>query len=253
MTKKLLTVFIAMVILAMTGCSSGVSQAEYDAVVAERDAALAQNEALRESLQMQGQEVPAEIGTVPAEGNIADLLEIETVEWEKVFTTRGEYYCDILVTNKSNQLVEATFSVKFFDASGNVIGVQNRTTEALAPGMTHHLSAKNESPYAYAEVTITSAQVDERYKGGMENVKCTDYSVNGTKVIYEVTNNGNAPVSFVNATVLFYNGNKVVDYGFAYAIDSDSELKPGATLMAEVSTKEPFTSYRIFYYGRIDE
>jgi uncharacterized protein YcfL len=253
------------ILLLMTGCSSGVSQADYDAVVAERDEALAQIEILNEKLEALEQgntlengvvEVPSvettPVTTNPPEENIAELLEIETVKWHKHYINADHYHCDLLVTNNSHQLVEAKFAIKYYDASGNVIGVSNVSTEALNPGATHLLEASNESPYEYAEVTITSAKADDRYQGGMENVVCNEYPVNGEKVIYEVTNNGNAAVSFVKATVLFYNGSEVVDCDYAYAIDDDNELKPGATLMAEVSTNKSFTSYRIFYYGRID-
>lgn len=148
--------------------------------------------------------------------------------------------------------MEAKFAIKYLDASGNVIGVSNVSTEALGPGASHLLTSDNETPYEEVIVSVTSAKVDDRYKGSMENVTCDDYAVNGEKVIFEVTNNGNAAVAFVRANVLFYNGENVVDYGYTYAIDADNELKPGATLMAEVSTQKAFTGYRIFYYGRID-
>lgn len=184
--------------------------------------------------------------------NIADLLSIETVKWHKEYINADDYHCDLIVTNNSQQLVEAQFAIKYFDADGNVVGVSNVSTEALDPGATHLITDSNESPYDYAEVSVTSAEPDDRYHGGMKNVACDDYSVNGDKVIFEVTNNGNAAVSFVRAQVLFYNGDEVVDYDYGYATDDDNELKPGVTLMSELSTNKSFTSYRIFYYGRID-
>lgn len=257
---KKIAVFFLAIMFILTGCSSGISQADYDAVVAERDEALAQIEILKERLEVLEQNQPLEsevvenatVTTAPPEENIADLLVIETVKWHKHYINADDYHCDLIVTNNSHQLVEAKFAIKYFDASGNVIGVSNVSTEALGPGATHLITSDNESPYEYAEVTITSAKADDRYQGSLENVSCTDYPVNGEKVIFEVTNNGNAAVSFVSAYVLFYNGNEVVDYDYAYAIDDDNELKPGATLMAEASTNKSFTSYRIFYYGRID-
>ena len=258
--------FVLMVLvlgLFLTGCTSGVSQEEYDAVVAERDEALAQIEILKAQLGDQEEieatsptqsivvtEPPAT--TDPLAENIAELLNIETVKWHKHYINADHYHCDLIVTNNSQQLVEAQFTIKYFDASGNVIGISNVSTEALGPGASHLLTAKNESPYEYAEVSITSAKADDRYNGSMENVACNDYAVNGEKVIFEVTNNDDAAVAFVSAYVLFYNGDEVVDSDYAYAIDDDNELKPGATLMAEVSTNKSFTTYRIFYYGRID-
>ena len=260
--KKLFTMILVLSLL-LAGCSSGVSQEEYDAVVAERNEALAQIEVLKAQLALldggkatsssesTAATMPPISAPVPVE-NIADLLDIETVKWHKHYINADDYHCDLIITNNSQQLVEAKFAIKYFDASGNVIGVSNVSTEALGPGASHLLSAENESPYEYAEVSVTSASADDQYKGSMENVACTDYTVNGEKVIFEVTNNGDAAVSFVSAYVLFYNGEEVVDYDFAYAIDDDNELKPGATLIAEVSTKKSFTDYRIFYYGRID-
>lgn len=247
---KKLVLFALIFSLLLTGCASGVSQEEYDAVVAERDEAIAQLEAMKNQMGIQeNTEVNATIA--PSTENIADLLDIEAVQWHQHFINADYYHYDLIVTNNSQQLVEAQFTIKFFDASGNVIGVSNVSTEALSAGASHFLTARNESPFDHAEVSVTSAYVDDRYNGGMENVVCNDYAVNGEKVIFEVTNNGDAAVAFVYAYVLFYNGNEVVDCGQAYAIDADNELKPGATLIAEVSTNKSFTSYRIFYYGRI--
>lgn len=262
--KKLILIFLAFV-LVMTGCSSGVSQAEYDAVVAERDEALAQVEILKEQLntleQAQTIETVSEediteetepVETTPPEENIADLLEIETVKWHKHYINADDYHCDLIVTNNSHQRVRASFSIKYFDESNNIIGIDDASTEALGPGETHLIIAENESPYDHAEVTVANAKAEDRYIGSLENVSCNDYLVNGEKVIFEVTNNGDAAIEFVKADVLFYNGTDVVDHDYAYAIDDDNELKPGATLMDEVSTNKSFTSYRIFYYGRID-
>ena len=248
MKKILLMVMILG--LFMTGCASGVSQEEYNAVVAERDEALAQIEVLKAQLGIQeNTEVNATIA--PSAENLAELLDIETVQWHKHFINADHYHYDLIVTNNSQQMIEAQFTIKFFDASGNVIGVSNVSTEALNAGASHFIPASNESPFDHAEVSVMSVKVDDRYNGGMENVACNDYAVNGEKVIFEVTNNGNAAVQFISAYVLFYNGNEVVDCNQAYAIDADNELKPGATLLSEVSTNKSFTSYRIFYYGRI--
>lgn len=246
--KKYLSILLAL-LLILTGCSSGISQADYDAMVAERNAALEENQALKEKLaaydpNWEAEETEPAQETTVREENIAELLSIETVEWET--------HCDLIVTNNSTQLVEATFAIKYFDAAGNIIGIGNVSTEALGAGASHLLEARNDSVFEYAEVSVTSAKADDRYSGSMENVTCNDYVVNGKKVIFEVTNNGNAAVDFVRASVLFYNGDEVVDSGSAYATDTDYELKPGATLMEEVSTNKTFTDYRIFYYGRID-
>lgn len=260
--KKLVLLTLILCLLLM-GCASGVSQEEYDSMVAERNEALAQIEVLKEQLVLLEDQAPVETpiqpiveteppaATVSPEENFSELLNIETVKWHKHYINADHYHCDLIVTNNSQQLVEAQFSIKYFDASGNVIGVGSASTEALGPGASHLLTASNESPYEYAEVSISSAKVDDAYNGSMENVVCNDYIVNGEKVIFEATNNGNAAVEFVRADVLFYNGDEVVDHDYAYATDGDNELKPGATLMAEVSTSKSFTSYRIFYYGRI--
>lgn len=270
--KKYLIIVLVMLLL-LTGCSSGISQADYDAMVAERNAALEENRVLKEKLAAYEQnhseeptpdttelvtETVAEPVTEPApdtkprEENISELLSFETVEWHKHYINADHYHCDLIVTNNSQQLVTAKFAIKYFDAAGNVIGVSNVSTEALGSGETHFLSASNEAPFEYAEVSITSAKPDGRYNGSLADVSCNDYAVNSEKVIFEVTNNGDAAVSFVRANVLFYNGDEVIDSDYAYAVDDDNELKPGATLMSEVSTNKSFTSYRIFYYGRID-
>ena len=257
--KKYLVIIFALMLL-LTACSSGISQADYDAVVAERDNALAQIKVLEEQLGILNQKQPEETvpeattptTTTPPEENLVELLEIETIKWHDHYINADHYHCDLIVTNNSHQLVRASFTVKYFDEAGNVIGISDVSTEALGPGKAHLISSKNESPYDHAEVLVSSAKADDRYQGSIENVSFNDYLVNNEKVIFEATNNGETAVSFVKASVLFYNGDKVVDHDYAYATDDDNELKPGVTLMDEISTNRSFTSYRIFYYGRID-
>lgn len=77
---KKIAVFFLAIMFILTGCSSGISQADYDAVVAERDEALAQIEILKERLEVLEQNQPLEsevventtVTTAPPEENIAD-------------------------------------------------------------------------------------------------------------------------------------------------------------------------------------
>lgn len=202
--KKYLLLMLAL-LLVLTGCSSGISQADYDAMLAERNAALEENQALKEKLAAYDTNWEAEetasvtepaLETEPREDNIAELLDIEIVEW---CTASGYSPCNLIVTNNSQQIVRAKFAIKYFDISGNVVGISNVSTEALGPGASHLISASNEFPYEYSEVSIISANADDYFIGSMEDVTCNDYAVNGKKVIFEVTNNGDAAVEFIQA------------------------------------------------------
>lgn len=257
--KKQIAIALLLTLL-LSGCSTGVSQEKYDAVLAERDAAIAENAALKDQLNSaipestaadnEKAETTTPTATEPPADDLADSLEIETLVWHKHYINADYYHNDLLVTNTSQYMIEADFTIKYYDENDNVIGVSNVDTEALGPGETHYIEARNELPFARAELFSVKATADDRYKGSMAEVECVDYSVSGSKVMFEVTNNGDIAVEFVKAYAVFYDGDEIVDVDYSYATDDDNELKPGATELSELNTNKTFTSYRIFYYGR---
>lgn len=229
---------------------------ERDTAISERDAALAEVEELKKQIaaSKSSETSVADAEDVPhvVPDNIKEYLAIETIYWHDAYINADYYHNDVLLTNNSQVIVEAELTVKFLDADDSVVGVSNISTEALGPGETHCISASNELPFDHAEVIITNAKEDDRYVGGMSDVECVDYAVNGKKVIVELTNNGKYAVEFAKAYVVFYDNDKVVDVDYTYVTDDDSELKAGATLIDEITTRKEFTEYRVFYYGRID-
>ena len=90
-------VILCLLALLLTGCSSGISQADYDAVVAERDKALEQIKTLNEKLEAA---VDISEGTVLIDGSWengrvqVDALDDSTL-WMQVVDDRPYTYKDM--------------------------------------------------------------------------------------------------------------------------------------------------------------
>lgn len=70
------------------------------------------------------------------------------------------------------------------------------------------------------------------------------------KEIVTVTNNGSIPAIYVEAHVLFFSGDVLVDYSSAFFSDNDYELKPGKSITEEVRCWEPYDSFLIVLTDR---
>jgi len=62
-------------------------------------------------------------------------------------------------------------------------------------------------------------------------------------------NDGAVAASFVEGYALFFKNGKVVDHDSAYFTDNDSEIKPGKSIMKELSTREDYDSYELYFDG----
>ncbi len=65
-----------------------------------------------------------------------------------------------------------------------------------------------------------------------------------------VTNNSTEDAYYVGAYVLFFRGDKLVDWDNKYFIDDDNKLKPGVTKSRELQCNEDYDSFKLFLVGR---
>ena len=76
-------------------------------------------------------------------------------------------------------------------------------------------------------------------------------SVNDRNVVVTVTSTGTKPAEFVEAYALFFDGaGNVCDHDSTYVTDGDSEIKPGATLSAQLDTYEDYATVACYLTGR---
>lgn len=256
--KKLMLVVMLVIYLMVffVGCSSGISQEAYDAVVSERDAL----EAQLENISVDTSEVPVDTSEVPVFETDANVIQGNTDEFDEskvleqisieefTYSPGGWYYAFLILKNNSAFNISVSANVDFFDAKENLIGTENAEQEAFEAGSEIIMYFMPDEDFKRIEYELSVSEEDW--------YKCvrSDLSYETTdaknKTILSVTNNGDEPADFVQGSVLFFKGDSVVGFGQAYFTDDDFELKSGKTIKKEIDCYDKFDSYKVFLTGR---
>ena len=178
-------------------------------------------------------------------GNVSERVQVIN---EYVWDEYSYKYIGIVVKNTSNSVLEARIQLKLLDADGNTVGAKSSNIEAFGPGSEALFIFSNEEKFAKYEYNISSSE-DEYYVDVVSTLS-KKVSTTNNKAIIEIQNNGNIAAEFVEYNVLFLKNGNVVDHGYGYCVDDDSEIKPGSVEFAEETTFETFDEVKIYLTGR---
>ncbi len=274
MKKRILSILLAGVMVALAGCTSGVAQEDYDAIVAELDAL---KEQLEESKKTDDEAPTASIPSVepsdapePSENPSIEPSEEPSIEsspelsppldskangsedFEAEFYSYdngyGSQYAFLIVTNNTNQTVEIEGALKVFNSSGDIVGAQTSSEGAVGAGQTTILTYLFDEEFSRSEYEI-SAYPDEYGEPVTQNLSYESSSASDKEIV-TVTNNGTIPAEFVEVYVLFFNGETLVSHEWTYFTDNDSELKPGRSITEEMDCRQDYDSILVFFTGR---
>lgn len=248
-------VFLGALCMAMlAGCSSGgVSQAEYESVVAERDSYKAQLDAiLGESGDSDSDEAEeSEENSQSPNLSSSDLLNQVSVNEYSYTDSVGTNWYFLEVTNNSPVPISVETNVIAKDAEGNTIGAASGSATIIENGYSDCISHMFDDivPESY-EYTMSVSEED--WYRPVQSDLTYEASDTGDKVIITCTNNGSEPAEFVEGFMLFFSGDTVVGQSSNYFTDDDSELKPGNTLAKEFNcySDTPYDSYKFYINGR---
>lgn len=190
---------------------------------------------------------PPAVSSKPA-GFDADAVVEQLEVREFQYNSRYANYAFVTVKNNSEYDLDISADFTLYDEAGSIIGAESRSQEAVESGHEILLWFMPDEPYAKMEYEF-SAQEEDLYECVLSDLSYEASETKG-KVILSITNNGEKPAEFVQANVLFFNGGQAVGHDFSYATDDDHELKPGKTKNVELSCREDFDSYEVFFTGR---
>lgn len=251
--KKIIALCLVMV-FALVGCSSGgVSQAEYDKLKAEYDAVVAERDGLKAQagLPMDGSTVTDDSSSeIVAAGEFDEasvVKQLKVTEYNFVNSIKTAWTV-LVVENSSKFNLDVGVEVMFKDAAGNLIGAKNDSQEAVQGGFETVFTFMNDEKPASMEYVLTAKQ--EEYYGCVQSDLAYKVSNAKDKAIISVTNNGKETAEFVEYNALFFQQGKLVYCSSGYAMDDDSELKPGKTINDEARCYEPFDEVKVVLTGR---
>ena len=242
--KKL--ILIALCTLFLTGCSSGVSQEEYDKVVAERDELQAQLNSIN------GAPVQEE-STQPESESHEEATEedIEVISDYAYPDGIGWYtYRYLVIKNNSSSTVDVSTSTLAYASDGSMVAADDSGCEAVGPGCTSIIEEafETDSEIDHYETSFT-VKNDGYYESVLQDLSYTQNDVDDG-AIFQVTNNGEEPAEFVEGYALFFLGDELVYRDSQYFTDDDSEIKPGETISKQMTSYDDFDRIEFYLTGR---
>lgn len=154
------------------------------------------------------------------------------------------------ITNNSSQTLTITANVTAKDRYGNIVGAKSNTEYAVAGSssviMTYYFDGDEIDHFEYS---LSADASSSYFKSASQDIAHT-VSDTRDKLIVSCTNTGYETAEFVRVEALFFRRGELVYSNSTYCVDSDSELKPGNTIVKEINCYEDFDDYKIAITAR---
>ena len=156
----------------------------------------------------------------------------------------------LVVQNTTSDTVNVYTSSLAYDEGGSLLGLGEGSVDALGSGCISVIIEHYETstPIASYDTTLET-EPSSYYKSVIQNLSYEALPVQGA-VVVTVTNQGGEKAEFVEGYVLFFKDGAIVDYDSQYFTDSDSEIKPGASIRKQLETYEDFDEIEFYLTGR---
>lgn len=246
----------------LTGCGdSGVSQEEYDSVVAERDELQERVSYLENELSNQNNglsenfsEETTEQSTEPREtANSMENTE-SGIEILAEYTLPDEigWYTRhfMIIQNNTNETVDISTSSLAYAQDGTMVGADDAEFNALGAGCVSVLyeafEVDTEIDYYETDLIVSKSKY---YNSVIQDLSYVQNDVeNGA--VFQVTNEGEDAAEFVEGYALFFSGDELVGYESTYFTDDDSEIKSGKTISKQLTSYNDFDRIEFYLTGR---
>ena len=254
---KRIFVLVLALVMCLSGCvvagEGTVSQEKYDALQKDYNTLKTAYDRLAELYAAAIGGVDAnppldETEKLPVGGFNAETVLSQLSVTEYLYSSRFAEYAFLTVKNNSNFNLDISVAIKFYNAAGDLVGASNSSESAFEKGTEILFYFMPDEAFAKMEYEFTVSEEDWYDCVVSDLVYETTSAKN--KEIVSVTNNGTKAADFVEGSILFFNGDKVVGFDWTYFTDDDSELKPGKTITEEMNCYEEYDAVKLFFTGR---
>lgn len=243
-TKKIIPIVLCSMILGITGCSSGVSQKEYDKVVEERD----KYKELYESISSATATELEKEESIEKDENVDYVSQLDIAEYSYVNSINNTIYC-MVIKNNSNQTLSLNVNVTANDKNGKLVGAQTINEYAVESGYEVVLSTSFDGDKAEKFVYDITPEIEKYYSPVSSEIESTVTKAD-KKVIVSCKNTGNETAQFVKASALFFKNDRLVYYNETYCVDNSFNLEVGKTISKEIDAFQEFDDVKIYISGR---
>lgn len=178
---------------------------------------------------------------------IAKAIKVKEYNHESDSKYSKKYEIAYVLENTSDFDLDVQIDAFAYDNKGEIIDKDSSSEACLGAGCKYpfHISF-DEKPVKYDyKISVSKSN----FSSPVKNLKYKT-NISGENVIISITNNGDLPVDFAEAYVLFMKDGKMVDLRHTYTTDVDSEIKPGNTEVGKVSCTKDFDDIIVFTMGR---
>ena len=126
----------------------------------------------------------------------------------------------VIAKNNNKELVELEIEVELYDESGTYLGKESDYLTAFAPNSEAALIFKlSDLNYDTYKIYFDAKKSNEiSYLDQIEIV----HNDNGEEIVAQIKNNSNNTIEEINASIVYYQGDKVVGYEYDYDINIQS-------------------------------
>lgn len=181
----------------------------------------------------------------PAEYNVEILAEYTL---SQNFSKYKKHF--IVIKNNSSETVDVVSSSLAYMLDGTMVGAANSKLYALGAGCISVLyemfETDNEIGYYETQINPSPSKI---YKSVIQDLSYIQNDIE-KGAVFQVTNNGDDAAKFVKGYVLFFQGDKLVDYKDRYFTNNENEISPGETISKQITTYEDFNRVEFYLIGR---
>lgn len=165
----------------------------------------------------------------------------------------GDTIYFLVVKNNSDSTVSFESNGTAKDSNGNVLGSAECSIDVLGPDEQSIAYFYFDGVTGIDSVDYTKTfDTDSYYKPVISNLD-VEGNLNEQNATLTVTNKGSYAAQFVEAYALFFDAdNNLIRYSSNYITDGDSEIKPGATLSAQLDSYDSYDHVEVYLTGRSD-
>jgi hypothetical protein len=165
---------------------------------------------------------------------------------------KTEYY--LAVTNNSSETMTIVGEAIVRDSEGNLLSADSSSSlddGVVAPGETTICEFNLGDIQGYSSIDYILKCYEVKYYEPIVGDLKTDVSTNDKGITLNVKNNGDKVGSYVTAYVVFIDeSGNVVGVEDENIIDSDGEIKPGATLTQNFNCEQEFDHVEVYFKGK---
>lgn len=256
--KKLIVIMLCTVLVTGCGAESGISQEQYESVVAERDELKEQVQALENEIASKAEDNEQKDTSQDIEENNEETT--TTKNEEEAIEVLAEYTLPdgigwytrhfIIVRNISNETVDVSSSSLAYSEDGTMVGAANASFDALGPECTSVMyeAFETDAEINYYETEIESSK-SKYYKSVIQDLSYVQNDID-KGAVFQITNDGEEAAKFVEGYALFFSNGELVGYDNIYFTDDDSEIKPGKTISKQLTSNKDFDFIEFYMTGR---